>query len=90
MERLSTGFTCGELGSQEDDEGKDATLGGHLTTTTRSQPTTSIEDLSQKPFSPRLNLKYRDIGILSQPSLAVIAIQGFHLKKLSLHCAQVT
>ena len=36
MERLSTGFTCGELGSQEDDEGKDATLGGHLTTTTAS------------------------------------------------------
>ena len=49
MERLSTGFTCGELGSQEDDEGKDATLGGHLTTTTAS-PTTSTKDLSQKTF----------------------------------------
>ena len=51
MERLSTGFTCGELGSQEDDEGKDATLGGHLTTTTRS-PTNhlSTKDLSQKTF----------------------------------------
>ena len=51
MERLSTGFTCGELGSQEEDEGKDATLGGHLTTTTRS-PTNhlSTKDLSQKTF----------------------------------------
>ena len=47
MERLSTGFTCGELGSQEDDEGKDATLGGHLTTTTAS------------PTNPQLKICHR-------------------------------
>ena len=70
MERLSTGFTCGELGSQEDDEGKDATLGGHLTTTT-SSPTNHLDQrfVTGDFSSPRLNLKYRDIVISGHNSL---------------------